>query len=235
MKKNLIVITAVLVALGSPASAAINPVADRASLGATDSIQWDVLGTTGTVLPTPLSVNTTLGEAVEVRAEGDLKRLDQGFGWSGDFLEGSQLLFSNGNFQMEIDPEYLFQGAGLQIQADFFGDYTANLSAFDGNGNLLGAVNGSGRATGSADDSALFLGFLSDAFDVDKFIVRLTSAASMLDSFAINHVSLVTDENSQRGLPILGSPVPEAKNAALMGGLALLIAGAWSRARNRLP
>lgn len=230
MKRNLLVLAAALSALALPASATITAMPDRVTLGATDSIQWDVLGTSGTSLSRSFSLNTVLGHNVDVRGQFSSLRLDQGDGWSGDFLNGSQLLASDGNFLFEINPDGLFQGAGLQIDAEYLGDYTAKMVAFDSNGGVLGTVTGQGTSTGSADDSALFLGFLSDAIDVDRFVVRLTSAAARLDQFAINHVNLVFDANALPG-PI--APVPEAKNAALMGGLALLIAGAWRRARSR--
>ncbi|MBN9692170.1 MAG: hypothetical protein J0M24_18145 [Verrucomicrobia bacterium] len=230
MKRNLLVLATALSALAFPASATITQMPDRVTLGATDSIQWDVLGTSGTSLSRSFSLDTVLGHNVNVRGQFSSLRLDQGDGWTGDFLNGSQLLASDGNFLFEINPDGLFQGAGLEIDTEYLGDYTAKMVALDANGTVLGTVRGEGTATGSADDSALFLGFLSDAIDVDRFVVRLTSAAARLDQFAINHVNLVFDVNDLPG-PI--APVPEAKNAALMGGLALLIAGAWRRARSR--
>ncbi len=216
------------------ACASISSVADRISLNPNDQLNWSIAGPSGSIVASGSSFQTTAGNRVEVSSAtgGDMRRLDQGRfgGWYGNFEEGSPLLYSGGSGAIEINPDVLFQGAGLQVQSDYFGPFSAELTAYGVDGNILGSVTGNGVSSSGSSGRSLFLGFLSDAFDVDKFVLRLTSAVRFTDRFALDPISFLS---APRREPEFGAPVPESRSGALVGGVALLILGVWRRLQRR--
>lgn len=145
---------------------------------ANDVVDWGQLGPTSTLLTTPENwVSTGALYSGEVGITGSIigtqnfMRLDQSNGWNGNFLPGDHLLWNEGGFQQTgIDIGVLFNnlsaGGGAQIQADFFGPFTATLTAFDGLGNVIGTTVMAGNSTSAADGSAIFIGFQSTSANV---------------------------------------------------------------------
>ena len=92
------------------------------------------------------------------------QRRDQTTGfWSGNFGSGEELLWTktaqgpiNFTFNSGI------AGFGVQIQANFFGPFTARIEAFDAADLSLGAFTLGGQSVADiGDDSAIFIGILS--------------------------------------------------------------------------
>ena len=213
--------------------ASIIPVPTRDALNATETLDWASAGPKGTVFPSGTVLETTLGTPVEILTASTFRRIDQGRtgGWYGNFEDGAALIYSNGSQTIELNPDVLFQGAGLQVQSDFYGPFTAELTAYGLGGSVLGTVTGSGvSSSATGNGRSVFLGFLSESHDVDKIILRLTSAVRFPERFALDSVSFVRDPEFGGILPI---PVPESRNAALVGGVALLLLGTWRRIRSR--
>lgn len=231
--RSLSLMVAGLGVTGSLAQASITPVPTRDGLNATETLDWASAGPRGAFLPSGTVLETTVGTPVEILTANTFRRIDQGRtgGWYGNFEDGSALIYSNGSRTIEINPDDLFQGAGLQVQADFYGPFTAELTAYGLGGSQLGTVTGSGvSSSATGNGRSVFLGFLSDAQDVDKIILRITSAVRFPERFALDAISFVREPEFGGILPIA---VPESRHAALVGGVTLLMIGAWRRARSR--
>jgi hypothetical protein len=193
-----------LVGVGS-AHASVILVTLPAALGANDSIDWSQLGPSFTFLTSPQSVVSGGGLNASVSSSGgQFERRDQNNGWGGNFAPGTPLLWDR-----EVGPEILvtfatpISGAGAQIQADFFGPFTAQIIV---NGGALGTFTENGTSNGNSDNSAIFIGALSSIADITTIQFDLTSASSEPNDFAIGPVALNTT----------GAAVPEPSSLVLL-------------------
>lgn len=233
---------AIVVVAGSvlPAFAGITQVTSPSSLLANSTVSVGSLGSSGTIIASGSSAATSSGTTVTFTSNTSLYSMEQGVNWSGNFSAGDDLLYSWGNTSITINPSELVQGAGLQIQSGTLGTYYAQLSAIDSSGNTLGSVNGSGTSTTAGDGSALYLGLVSNAYDIDKLVVQLLSPTPKLGKFSIGNIGLVegaysiaASSSSGGGVNSPASPAPESTSAGFLGGISLVILGMWKRARSR--
>ena len=66
-------------------------------LAGNDSVNWGTLGSTFTNISNPFTINSVGGNTLNVsQSGGDFERRDQGRGWSGNFLPGDRLLWTQG-------------------------------------------------------------------------------------------------------------------------------------------
>jgi hypothetical protein len=147
------------------------------------------------------------------QAGGDFFRVDQSSSdWNGNFGTGESLLWSFFGGPMTLTFNTAITGFGMQIEADDFGAFTARIEAFDAANVSLGVFSRAGTATANGDDSAIFLGILSDVRDVRSIRLSLTSSAGDISDFAINS-------------PIIqDTPVPEPTSMVLLGtGIATVV------------
>jgi hypothetical protein len=208
-----------LVGAGS-AHASVILVTSPAALGANDSIDWGQLGPSFTSLTSPQSVVSGGGLNATVSSSGGVfERRDQGNGWNGNFAFGTPLLWTTTTGGPDITVTFAtpVSGAGAQIQADFFGDFTAQIIL---NGGALGTFTENGTSNGNNDNSAIFIGALSSIADITTIEFSLTSAVNNPNDFAIGTLALNTT----------GGAVPEPSSLVLLG--TVLAALAWSL-RNR--
>jgi hypothetical protein len=183
-----------------------------------DSVNWAQLGPTFTLLTTPETwVSTSALYSGEIGITGsiigtqNMERLDQSNGWSGNFTPGDALVWNEGAFQQTgIDIGVLFFnpsfGGGAQIQADFFGAFTATLTAFDTLGNVIGTTVMNGNSTSAADGSAIFIGFQSSSANVGFLNFNVVDAFGG-DSLAIDTLTIYTNGTTPEptSLLLLGS------------------------------
>jgi hypothetical protein len=206
-----------LLGITSAWAGTVTGVTSLAALGATDSVDWGQFGPPFTLLTTPETWTSGGGLTGEVGITGstvgtqNFERVDQGNGWAGNFTPGDHLLWNQGGpGQTNIDFGILFNaglafGGGLQIQADFFGAFTATVTAFDVNGNTLGSFSEAGNSNSNGDGSAIFIGLKDTAQEIsflDFNVVDVTSG----DSMAIDTLYLAG-----------GSSVPEPASLLLIG------------------
>lgn len=168
------------------AEASVMLITNEGGIDADGLIDWGVLGPDFTEIAQPfnLPVPGIPGLNVTVSQDGNsnFERRDQGTGWAGNFAPGEELLWTNGfNGPMSLDFDSPIQGFGSQIQRNQFGAFTANISAFNGM-TLLGSFDLNGVSTSAGDDSAIFLGILSDSGDITRIVLDISST----DDFAIN-------------------------------------------------
>jgi hypothetical protein len=220
-------------AIATPARADLVLVTNRADIGATDSIDWGVLGPPFTVIPTnPFTIASVHGVNVTVsKPVGMFERRDENHaagGWSGNFAPLDALLWT----QPDGGPVTLNFGAvgidagGAQIQPDSFGRFIARIEAFDAMGNSLGSFTEEGNSTTTpqdvpADNSAIFIGVRSDQLNIHRLTFSLDLAPPdnpTPQDFAINRF----DFNSN---PRVAS-IPEPGGLALFSLTLLGLLGA---------
>lgn len=195
---------AVSLLAAGPASAAA--ITSLGALSSNDSIGWGQLGPVSTTLPASDPVLSVGGLSAVVSTSGtSLKRLDQDNGWSGNFATGDQLLWTNGSGP-DITITFLNPvfGAGAQIQSDFFGAFTAQITLSNGD-----VFTEAGNSTSGGDGSAIFIGALDGIADIASIRFALTTAPSAPNDFAIDTLFLRTG-------PVVRS-VPEPMTLSLLG------------------
>jgi len=235
-------VAAIVAVAGSvlPAFAGITQVTSPSNLLANSTVSIGSLGSSGTIVASGSSATTSSGTSATFTSSTSLYSMEQGVNWSGNFSAGDDLLYSWGNTSITINPSELVQGAGIQIQSGTLGTYYAQFSAIDSAGNTLGSVTGSGTSTTAGDGSALYLGLLSNGYDIDKLVVQLLSPTPKLGKFSIGNIGLVegayslaASGSSGGGVNSPASPAPESTSAGFLGGVSLVILGMWKRARSR--
>lgn len=172
---------------------ALTLITNRAGIGENDSITWGQFGASFTpVADGSLGTTTNAGSLFMVADGNGMERRDQPAGWAGDFANGDELLWTaGGGSGLEITFAATYMAAGAQIQSNTYGAFFATIEAFDGLGDSLGSFTVNGTSTANADDSAMFLGVASSAYDIAmvKYTVGDASGA-LTNDFAINDVSL---------------------------------------------
>src|SRR5262249_12804982 len=118
--------------LPSPADASVILITNRPGLGSPQqTLNWGTLGGPFTTVRQPFSINSSPDNipATVSQPSGPFERRDQGNGWSGNFNNGEQLLWNQGNgptLTIDLGSNGAMSG-GANIQADFFGAFTAKL------------------------------------------------------------------------------------------------------------
>jgi len=227
MKRFVLFLAALALVLSGVAQAeASTLVTTRAGLGGTDFIDWGQLGPTFTNVASPATVTSNLGVTVTVSQDNNnsFQRRDQGNGWGGNFTNGDKLLWNAGNgptMTLDFGSTGIAAG-GANIQADFFGAFTARLSAYDASNVLLGSVTENGTSNGNGDGSAIFLGLQDSTADIHKLVYSLDSGTNPND-FAINRFDFTTT-----------APTPEP-STLLIASLAAGAFGGVTWLRRRKP
>lgn len=216
--------------IASPAKAAVFLITAESGIAPDGLIDWGVLGGSFTAVPQPFTtaVPGIPGLSVDVSQTGsaNFERRDQGNGWAGNFGAGEELLWTQGtNGPMTFDFSNSIQGFGAQIQADFFGPFTAEISAYDALNNLLGTFQVLGNSTSAGDDSAIFIGVLSSSADIARIVLGVPIANFGPQDFAINGPRVQAD-----GI----TAIPEPGTMMLLGsGIAAVVARARRKSRRQ--
>ena len=207
-----------LIAFPFCADAAVILVTTRASQNANDLIDWGTLGSPLTDIPNPFGVFSSGGLPfiVSLPSGGPFTRRDENpaggglGGWSGNFAPGDHLidhLGTDGPLTLTLmPPNGVIRGAGVQIEANQPGNFTATIIAFDVNGNSLGSFNVNGTSAFTADNSAIYIGVLSDTANIHAISFD-TNTSSFGGDFAINRVSITVPEPSFSLLLLSGVPL----------------------------
>jgi hypothetical protein len=195
-------------------------VTSLAALHSTDSVNWAQFGPTSTLLTTPENWTSVGGATGEVGISGstigtqNFERRDQNNGWSGNFTPGDALLYNEGSQgQTNIDFGIVFNtlsnGGGLQIQSDFFGPFTATVTAYGVGGlsNPLFSFSEAGNSTANADGSAIFIGITDTDSQIFFLTFNVVDSVGGGDSMAIDTLYLAN------------SAVPEPTSVLLLSSV----------------
>ncbi len=226
---TLLTISACLVICSNGAWAGtVTGVTSAAALGADDFIDWGQIGPEGTTVTTPsvyLSNNGQVGLFGSVGG-GDLMNLVQGSGWNGNFNPGDNLLWNQGNNEnIAIQPFTApLYGFGANIEADFYGPFTATVTAYDLSFNVIGIFSENGDANTNGDGSAIFIGLKDTKKEIAfaSFDVVDSYGNAFGEDFAINTLLLNTT----------GQGIPEPGSVAMLVGMGLTGASLLTRKRS---
>jgi len=165
------------IALAASAQAAVVQVFSRADVGNT-TFSFGSFGPAGTFLSTPAFAAGGPGTVGVSASNGSLYIKQQGTDWNGNFAPGDFLLAQadddrSDTFIVSFAGKSVL-GVGTQIQpaSGFYGTFTGNMELFSAGNALLGTVSVTGDSTSAGDNSAPFIGAISDvpiafvAFDV---------------------------------------------------------------------
>lgn len=196
-----------LVALPLPVKA-LTFVTDRTALRGNDQVDWSSLGETNpfNFLPNSFSAKSERGLGLSVDIPKlNLPGLTPPFvfqtlpspGIPTNFAKGDFLLFTGlipGSFPapgnsgpITITFDKPVKAAGTQIAVDDTPEFTGFISAFDNANNLLGTFSAPGTSSLALDNSALFLGVLSDTANISRLVFS-TSVPNR--ALAINTLSI---------------------------------------------
>lgn len=185
-----------------------------------DSADWSQLGSPETPVPNPFNAMTAGGIAItgSFAGGGNGQVMQEGNDWGGNFALNDYLLWTNSPGQGPLTLSFSkgVSQVGAQIQADFYGSFTAEIAAYNGN-TLLGTFSEAGNSTGDEDNSAIYLGIKDlDGANITSIVISLTDCAQDCADFAINQLSLTTGG---------GGNVPEPASLLLLGSGLLSLGG----------
>jgi len=193
--KTALIALAGFAAAASLATASTSFVGSRGALAGTDSIDWGQFGPAfaGVANPSPGLTANAMPFVLSTYSVG-LERRDQtSGGWAGNFAVGDRLMWNAGSGPgaIRIDFANPVNAVGAQIQNDSFGGFVGMIEVFDSSNLNIGSFSLAGNSTSAGDNSAIFLGVLSTAYDIAAVEFNVIDNSGALSaSFAINQVDL---------------------------------------------
>lgn len=192
--------------------ASVTFVSTRSGLSGSDSLSIGAIGPDGTTEVSGFVANTVDSNTVTFTDAGanGFSVLQEGNEWSGNFAPLDLILWT-GNINTG-NPDAVpvtmtfgsaVAGVGLQIQPDQFGTtFTASIDAFNAGNVDIGSFTENGSSTSANDNSAIFIGVLSDSANIASITINITSPTGL--DFAFNELTfgaaLATPEPSSLAL-----------------------------------
>ena len=204
-------------------------VGSRGQLIESDYIEWGILGGTSASVANPTAFNTNSGMPVSVSQASNLMRREtQGVSFFGNFAPGAQLLNTAGyNGPISISFQSSVAGAGCQIQcAPNLAPFTAQVTTFDLEGNVLGVWSAAGNSTNANNNSAIFIGARDSQNRIKRiqFNVTFISGGIGYNTFAINRVT-IQRSNVLRNGASMSNPRSGHTSTLLPNGKVLVAGG----------
>jgi hypothetical protein len=216
-----------LILLAPPVEAAnLTFVSDRAALGGSDRVDWSILGPVQPpfkVLPNSFSVTSEQGIGINVNIPPAttpgvtpplLFQTLPSPGIPTNFASGDFILFTGlrpgpppalGNpGPLTITFDRPVAAAGTQIAVDDTFLFTALISAFDSNNNLLGSFSTPGTSSEALDNSAQFLGVRSDAANISRLVFSSSEGSRAVGINSLSIAETVPEPSNIAALAVAG-------------------------------
>jgi hypothetical protein len=180
----------------TPIAQAFTLVTSSSALASDDFVSWGSFGSSFTLVPSGSQTPSSVGNLVTVSLPSSdaFSRRDQGNGWAGNFAPGAQLLWTQvnpGPLSIVFDTPVL--GAGAQIQLNIppngVRTFTAFAEGFDSSNNSLGSVSLPGLSNNLGNNSAIFIGAVSD-IPIARFIFSVEPTDGGDRDFAIGQLDM---------------------------------------------
>jgi len=216
-----------LILLAPPVEAVnLTLVSDRAALGGTDRVDWSILGPVPPpfqVLPNSFSVTSEQGLGINVSIPSAaapgvtpplLFQTLPSPGIPTNFASGDFILFTGfrpgpppavgnpGPLTITFDRPVAAAGTQIAVDDTFF--FTAFISAFDSNNNLLGSFSTPGTSSLALDNSAQFLGVRSDAANISRLVYSSSEGDSALGINALSIAEAVPEPSNMAAMIVAG-------------------------------
>lgn len=167
MKKTAVVLGLCALLVMSTSAFASSLCTTVACVAPTDNVNWASFGPPVTVWSTPqnwTSTGATNSGEIGVVGPTNFTSMQQSVSWNGNFAPNEWLIWNQdaSNFTGNAGPTGVVfntpvSAAGAQVQADFFGAFTATVC--DQNGNCFSEA---GNSNSNGDGSAIFIGIAND-------------------------------------------------------------------------
>jgi hypothetical protein len=211
MRKILVLIAVVLVSFTAAQADTLGLVTSR--LGS-DSLDWGQLGAPGTVISNPFTAVSVGGIVVTGTFAGTTGLTEQqhsGVIWNGNFTLGDHLVWANdestgGQAPLSLAFSQGLNEVGTQIQADYFGAFTAEIDAYNG-ATLLGSFTENGNSTSAGDGSAIDIGVMDlSGSNITSVTLSMVTDSNDVRDLAINQLDLNSATTPEPGtIMLLGS------------------------------
>jgi hypothetical protein len=194
----------------SPCLGVVTQVYSRVQLSGNDTIDWAQFpeGPVGqhSVGVGALGTRVSLTSVTTPEPVAGMVRYTQAgsppWAWSGNFASGDAVLVEANTLTASMDMWFFaapVRGFGLQIADALGGPYTATVRVY-GDGEVpLGTFSVNGLSTSGNDDSAAFLGAMSDSFDIRRVVWSTSSNAG----FGVNRLDVIVPAPTVSGLVAL--------------------------------
>ena len=228
-------LAAASVAISLPVKA-LTLVTERSALSANDSLNFASLGQTLDP-SAPFTLDSFLPNNFSATSENGLELnltippsdnpaisppfiFQTGFPPNGiptNFADGDFLLFTGADFStfpapgnngpITIDFATPVTGAGTQIAVDDTLSFIANIAAFDSEGNLLNNFSVPGTSSVSLDNSALFLGVVSEEAEIARLVYSssISNRAIGINTISISNGTAIPESSHLFGLLIVAT------------------------------